>query len=363
MRLLAVNVDLGERSYPIYIGSGLMDTIGEVLAPHISGRQLCIVTNETIAPLYLEKLESQLVGYNLVTHILPDGEQFKTLTVLDTIFERLLSKGMGRGVTLLALGGGVVGDMTGFAAACFMRGVQFIQIPTTLLAQVDSSVGGKTAVNHAMGKNMLGAFHQPNCVVIDVDTLESLPERELSAGLAEVIKYGLIIDKDFFSWLMANIEKLVKRDSATLIEAIKVSCGVKAQVVAQDEKEKGLRALLNLGHTFGHALEAHYQYKRLLHGEAVAIGTCMAMRFSIAQGRLEEKDFVRVTELFSRAGLPVSTDEYIDADVLIKFMQVDKKAEDGDVRLIVLNAIGKSELINASDSDQLRAAIEYCMPH
>ena len=271
-----VTVALGQRSYPIFIGEQLL-TQQSCFAPYLAGRQVCIVTNDTVAPLYLSALEQTLTGSDITTVVLPDGEQFKTLTTLEIIFDRLLAARHTRNTTLIALGGGVIGDMTGFAAACYQRGVAFIQVPTTLLAQVDSSVGGKTAVNHARGKNMIGAFHQPRAVVIDTTTLATLPPREFAAGLAEVIKYGLIVDAGFFDWLERSMPALLARDAPAIAHAIKISCMAKASVVEFDETESGMRAILNLGHTFGHAIETATGYSQWLHGEAIAVGMIMAV--------------------------------------------------------------------------------------
>ena len=297
-------VELGERSYPIYIGPGLLGR-ADLLRPHIPGRQVLVVSNETVAPLYLEQAEAMLAGLQHAAVILPDGEQYKTLEVLNRVFDALLEQRFGRNCTLIALGGGVIGDMTGFAAACYQRGVHFIQIPTTLLAQVDSSVGGKTGVNHPLGKNMIGAFYQPRCVLADTDTLNTLPDRELSAGLAEVIKYGLIRDLPFLEWLEAHLEELLERQPAALVYAIEQSCRNKAEIVAADERESGLRALLNLGHTFGHAIETGMGYGLWLHGEAVAAGIRMAADLSARLGWLQPDELERVIELLRRARLPV----------------------------------------------------------
>lgn len=272
-----LKVDLGERSYPIYIGEGLLDQ-PELLAPHIAGRQVAIVSNETVAPLYLERLSKTLGAYSVLPVVLPDGEAHKNWETLQLIFDGLLTARHDRRTTVVALGGGVIGDMAGFAAACYQRGVDFIQVPTTLLSQVDSSVGGKTGINHPLGKNMVGAFYQPNAVLIDTTSLKTLPARELSAGLAEVIKYGLICDKPFLAWLEDNMQALRALDPVALTEAIRRSCAAKAAVVGADERESGVRATLNLGHTFGHAIETHMGYGVWLHGEAVAAGTVMALR-------------------------------------------------------------------------------------
>ncbi len=339
MKINSLNVDLGERAYPIHIGSGLLGR-PDLVIPHLAGRQLLIVSNETVAPLYLARTRALFAGFNVEEVILPDGEQYKTLDVLNTIFDALLEKHCDRRVTLVALGGGVVGDMTGFAAACYQRGVAFIQIPTTLLAQVDSSVGGKTGVNHPLGKNMIGAFHQPRCVLIDTDTLDTLPDCELSAGLAEVIKYGLIRDPAFFAWLEENMDALLARDKAALAEAIERSCRNKAEVVAADEREGGVRALLNLGHTFGHAIETGMGYGAWLHGEGVAAGMLMAAALSARLGWLSAAELARIEALLLRARLPVRGPRDLSTERMLELMAVDKKAQDGQVRLVLLRALG-----------------------
>jgi 3-dehydroquinate synthase len=344
MRIMKkLQVDLAERSYPIFIGDGLYNNIA-LWGEFIKSKQVLIVTNDKIAPLYLERLENGLTAYNVATVILPDGEQFKTLASVNTIFEKLLTVQFGRHATIIALGGGVVGDMGGFAAACYKRGIPFIQIPTTLLAQVDSSVGGKTGVNHALGKNMIGAFYQPQCVIADTEVLSTLDDRQLSAGLAEVIKYGLIRDPDFFEWLEGNIPALLKRDKEALAFAIERSCFNKAQVVTEDEFESGVRATLNLGHTFGHAIETGVGYGEYLHGEAVAIGTCLAADLSRAKGWLTDADVVRIETIFKAARLPINPPEAMDAARFMDLMAVDKKNVDGDIRLILLKRIGEAAL-------------------
>lgn len=337
----SLQVALGDRAYPIYIGQGLLDDPGWY-QPHIRGRQVMIVTNETVAPLYLAQVTQALTGYQVARVILPDGEQYKTLEVWNLIFDGLLSHRFGRDCTLIALGGGVVGDMAGFAAACYQRGVAFIQVPTTLLAQVDSSVGGKTGVNHPLGKNMIGAFHQPGAVIIDTDTLDTLPEREIAAGLAEVIKYGLIRDPAFFDWLEARMPALVARDSEALAEAIERSCQNKAEVVAADERESGQRALLNLGHTFGHAIETGMGYGVWLHGEAVGAGMCLAADLSHRLGWLAASDRARARALIAAAGLPVAPPPELTPQTFRDLMAVDKKVQDGRLRLVLLQGIGSS---------------------
>jgi 3-dehydroquinate synthase len=352
-----LNVDLGERAYPIYIGPGLLAD-AEIYRRHLGARQVMVVTNETVAPLYLDRVLKALSGFQVREVILPDGEQYKTLEVLNRVFDALLTHRYDRRCCLLALGGGVVGDMTGFAAACYQRGVSFVQAPTTLLAQVDSSVGGKTGVNHPLGKNMIGAFHQPLCVIADTDSLGTLPERELSAGLAEVIKYGLIDDPEFFAWLEANMEPLRARDPDALALAIERSCRDKAAVVAADEREAGRRALLNLGHTFGHAIETGVGYGEWLHGEAVATGMCMAADLSHRLGWITEGDRRRILDLVARAGLPVAPPAGIGADRFLELMAVDKKVLDGRLRLVLLKGIGQAIVTDGFPAAALRATLE-----
>jgi 3-dehydroquinate synthase len=339
MKTLTVN--LGVRSYPIHIGQGLLRT-PELLAEHIRGRQVMVVTNETIAPLYLDGIRELLDDFDLASVILPDGEQYKTIETLNSVFTGLLEHRFNRHCTLVALGGGVIGDITGFAAACYQRGVAFLQVPTTLLAQVDSSVGGKTGVNHLLGKNMIGAFHQPGCVVIDTDTLDTLDQRQLAAGLAEVIKYGLIHDAGFFTWLEQNIERLRARDKQSLAYAIERSCSIKAEIVAADERESGRRALLNLGHTFGHAIETGTGYGNWLHGEAIAAGMLMAADLSARHEWLSRPDVARIENLLRRAGLPTSPPEAMDEVQFMELMAIDKKVVDGGLRLVLLKAIGSA---------------------
>jgi 3-dehydroquinate synthase len=346
-------VDLGERSYPIYIGDGLLAR-GDLLRSHIGGRQAMIVTNDTVAPLYLHKVQAAVAGLQCHTVVLPDGEQYKTWEVLNRVFDALLENRCDRRVTVIALGGGVIGDIAGFAAACYQRGVPFIQIPTTLLAQVDSSVGGKTGVNHPLGKNMIGAFHQPNCVLIDTATLNTLSDRELSAGLAEVIKYGLIRDVAFLEWLEENMDILLSRDEAAEAEAIARSCRNKAEVVAADERESGVRALLNLGHTFGHAIETGVGYGVWLHGEAVAAGMCMAAALSARLGWISAADVARVETIVRRARLPVRAPASLDPDRMLEVMAVDKKAREGMIRLVLLKAIGEAVVTADYDPVMLR---------
>ena len=336
-----LTVDLGERSYPIYIGPGLL-TQAELFRRHLAGQQVAIVTNETVAPLYLGSLQQALDGLQVATVILPDGESFKTWETLQLIFDGLLQARHDRKTTIIALGGGVVGDMAGFAAACYQRGVDFIQVPTTLLSQVDSSVGGKTGINHPLGKNMVGAFYQPSAVVIDTSVLASLPSRELSAGLAEVIKYGLICDPDFLAWLEEHIEELRALRSAVVIEAIERSCAAKARVVGADERESGLRAILNLGHTFGHAIETHMGYGVWLHGEAVAAGTAMALEMSTRLGWISAAERDRGIRLLQRAGLPVVPPAEMTPQDFLEHMAVDKKVLAGRLRLVLLRRLGEA---------------------
>jgi 3-dehydroquinate synthase len=342
MKVLHVELDQN-RNYPIYIGSGLLNQ-AELLRQHIRSKQVLIVSNETIAPLYLATLQAALGDYQVETVILPDGEQYKNLAHLEKIFDQLLAKKFSRNATLIALGGGVIGDMGGFAAACYQRGIVFIQIPTTLLAQVDSSVGGKTGVNHPLGKNMIGAFYQPQCVIADADVLDTLDDRQLAAGLAEVIKYGLIRDAEFLDWLEANMPRLLARDKAALAYAIERSCVNKAEVVGEDEFESGVRATLNLGHTFGHAIETGSGYGHYLHGEAVAIGTCFAADLSRRLGWLNDTDVERVIKIFQAANLPVTPPAEMSTEQYVDLMAVDKKNVDGKIRVILLEAIGKASL-------------------
>lgn len=338
-----LQVDLQDRAYPIYIGSDLLQQ-ADLLTRHIRSKQVLIVTNETIAPLYLQTVKNSLQDFVVETVILPDGEQFKTLQYIEKIFDHLLEKKFSRNSTLLALGGGVIGDMGGFAAACYQRGIAFIQIPTTVLAQVDSSVGGKTGVNHPLGKNMIGAFYQPDCVIADTSVLATLDDRQLSAGIAEVIKYGLIRDIEFFDWLEQNMNVLLSRDNDALAFAIERSCQNKAEVVAEDEFESGVRATLNLGHTFGHAIETGLGYGQYLHGEAVAIGTCLAADLSRRLGWLSEQDVARIIAIFKQANLPTESPKAMTPEKYIDLMAVDKKNIDGQIRVILLEALGKATL-------------------
>ena len=340
MQTLTVN--LNERSYPIHIGENLIHQPALIL-PHLAQKRVAIVTNTTVAPLYLETLVAglQLNDVQVVPIVLPDGEAYKNFESLNQIFDALLTHRCERKTTLIALGGGVIGDLTGFAAATYLRGVPFIQVPTTLLSQVDSSVGGKTGINHPLGKNMIGAFYQPKLVLADITTLNTLPDRELSSGLAEVIKYGLIRDLSFFEWLEQNIEKLVARDAAALSYAIKRSCENKAEVVAADEHESGQRALLNLGHTFGHAIENGMGYGNWLHGEAVAAGTMLAAEVSERMGWINHNDVTRIRNLFIKANLPVNAPN-LGADTYLDLMGLDKKVEGGKMRFILFKQIGEA---------------------
>lgn len=358
-----LQVDLGTRSYPIYIGQHLLEE-SQYLMPYIQGEQVLVVSNETVAPLYLDKVLTALQDKTtkslsqVASVILPDGESYKTLEILNHIFDSLITQRFDRQTTLIALGGGVVGDITGFAAACYQRGVPFIQIPTTLLAQVDSSVGGKTGVNHPLGKNMIGAFHQPQCVVIDTDTLHTLDDRQLRAGLAEVVKYGLINDADFFDWLEAHAMDLLARDPKALQFAIARACRNKADIVAQDEREAGIRAWLNLGHTFGHAIETGAGYGHYLHGEAVAIGMCLAAQLSVYLGWLTEAAQHRIVALIKRMALPTDLPQNLSPETLLNLMQVDKKVRQGRIRFVLLQAIGKAQLTDDYAPDLLQKTLQ-----
>lgn len=354
-----LTVDLADRSYPIYIGKAIFNNT-QLLRTHIVGAQVCVITNETVAPLYLASLLAALESYHVDTVILPDGEAFKTLDTLNQIFDGLLNARHNRTTTLIALGGGVVGDMTGFAAACYQRGVNFIQVPTTLLSMVDSSVGGKTGVNHPLGKNMIGAFYQPRCVLADTELLQTLPARELSAGIAEVIKYGLISDYDFFQWLEANIDALVAADREALAYAVERSCKNKADVVAEDEHEGGIRAILNFGHTFGHAIETAQGYGNWLHGEAVAAGMVMASDLSWRRGAISLDELERIKSLLQRAGLPISAPADMTADQFKSLMGVDKKVLDGRLRLVLLGGMGQAIVTSDIEPDLLAQTFEAC---
>ncbi len=350
---LRVEIDLGDRSYPIWVGTALIDN-PESLANLPKGSAAMVVTNSTVQPLYADALMRCLVGHYPQVHLvtLPDGEEFKTWQTLNLIFDALLNHQCDRKTVLFALGGGVVGDMTGFAAASYMRGVPFVQVPTTLLSQVDSSVGGKTGINHPLGKNMVGAFYQPQLVLCDLGMLTTLPSRELRAGLAEVIKYGPIADPEFLNWIEANVEALLQRDVAALTYAVKRSCEIKAWVVSKDERESGLRAILNFGHTFGHAIEAGMGYGTWLHGEAVGCGMVMAARLSLALDMIDAGYLERLTRLITKAGLPTTApilDKEDNAGRYLELMRVDKKAEAGDIRFIVIDSRGNATLRTAPD--------------
>ena len=352
-----LKVELANRSYPIHIGRNLISDTSLIL-PHLKRKHVAIVTNTTVAPLYLEKLGQALqsAGVKVTPIILPDGEAYKNAETLNTIYDVLLQNRCERSTTLIALGGGVIGDLTGYAAATYLRGVPFIQVPTTLLSQVDSSVGGKTGNNHPLGKNMIGAFYQPQLVLADIDTLQTLPAREFSAGMAEVIKYGLIRDADFFDWLEVNIASLMKLDEQMLSYAIYRSCQNKAEVVARDEHEQGERALLNLGHTFGHAIENAMGYGVWLHGEAVAAGTMMAADLSQRAGWLTATEIARMQNIFKAANLPIAAPN-LGVERYLDLMGLDKKVENGKIRLILQQSIGKSLITSDYDVEKLRATL------
>ena len=355
-----LNVELGDKSYPIYIGIDLL-SMKSLFVDQIQGRQVMIVTNKTIAPLYLDKLTSILDGFNVQSVILPDGEEFKKLETLNKVFDALLEAKFDRTSTLIALGGGVIGDITGFAAASYQRGVGFIQVPTTLLSQVDSSVGGKTGINHELGKNMIGAFYQPKAVIIDVNTLDTLSNQEFSAGMAEVIKYGLLGNADFLSMLEANIESIMARKKDLIIEVIFNCCQDKARIVELDEFEKGKRALLNLGHTFGHGIENAFGYGNYLHGEAVSIGMVMAAKLSKDEGNLSHEETLRVESILSKADLPISINKPIDSETLITAMSLDKKSIDGKIRLVLLKSLGDSYLTDSySNENFMKVVNSFC---
>ena len=349
-------VELGERRYPIFIGSDLDPNA--LLEPYIHGRQVMIVSNETVAPLYLARYVAAIeaLGKTVATCILPDGEKYKNIEHLNLIFDALLASGLNRDCTVLALGGGVIGDMAGFASSCFQRGVYFIQVPTTLLSQVDSSVGGKTGINHPLGKNMIGAFQQPQVVLADMSQLKTLPARELSAGLAEVIKYALLGDTDFLTWLEQHIDDLVQGDEAALAEAVYRSCAHKARIVANDEKEQGERALLNLGHTFGHAIESYLGYGEWLHGEAVATGMVMAADLSQRMGWISAEDLTRTKNIIQRANLPIVCPQ-IPLDDFLAYMAHDKKVLNGQLRLVLMQAVGQAIITKTFDVELMKQAI------
>lgn len=351
-----LRIALGERSYPILIGKGLLrDTA--LLSEHIKARNLLIVTNEVVAPLYLDTLRCSLTDKRINDIVLPDGEHTKSLDTLSKVFDALVAARLNRDAAVVALGGGVVGDMAGFAAACYQRGIDYIQIPTTLLSQVDSAVGGKTAVNHPGGKNLIGAFHQPRCVIADTDVLNTLPDRELRAGLAEVIKYGLIRDPAFFCWLEANARNLLARDSDALTYAIRRSCEIKAEVVGIDEREQGLRAILNLGHTFGHAIENALGYGEWLHGEAVAAGMVLAADMSRRVGWFGDADYQRAVRLLDAVGLPIKAPR-IGAEKARELMGMDKKVLSGQLRLVLLQGLGNAVITADYPAEILQATLQ-----
>lgn len=358
-----VTVQLAERSYSIDIGSGVLASAHQF----IDVKEIMVVSDDRVAPLYLQPLLDQLATHSpqarVLSHVIPAGEASKRLDSVEAIWSTLMTERFSRKCLLVALGGGVIGDMTGFAAACYQRGVDFVQIPTTLLAQVDSSVGGKTAVNHPQGKNMIGAFHQPARVLIDTDTLNTLPPREWSAGLAEVIKYGALGDVEFLQWLERNMDALMRRETAAVTEAIRVSCQMKADIVAEDEREGGARALLNFGHTFGHAIEAHEQYKGLLHGEAVAVGMCLASRLSVAMGWDSEQWSQRLMGLIQAAQLPVAPPSGMTPSDFMHHMGLDKKVESGQWRLVLPRPMGQAVITSDFDPQLLADCLaQACTP-
>jgi len=358
MKLL--NVKLEERSYPIYIGQNLLSD-STLLCNYISGKQVMLVSNDIVSPLYLEQVKSTLSqgGKSVDQVILPDGEVHKNLTTLNLIFDGLLSGKHARDTCIVALGGGVVGDMAGFAASCYQRGVEFIQIPTTLLSQVDSSVGGKTAVNHELGKNMIGAFYQPKAVFIDIDCLKTLPAREFAAGMSEVIKYGIMWDKTFYQWLKLNRSEINALDTDVLISMIETCCSIKADVVAQDEHEHSVRALLNLGHTFGHAIESEQGYGVWLHGEAVAAGTVIAAKVSQLLGHIDAAEFEDIKSIFNLFDLPVCKPKSMKYDAFMEHMAVDKKVLAGKLRFVLPIGIGRAEVISGIENNMLEHAIDH----
>jgi len=358
-----LQVKLKDHSYPIYIGNGVLSK-SDLIQPFIKSKKVMVVTNETVAPLYLQTLRNTIVAAGVADNdnqflILPDGERFKNIEVLNTIFDALLKNNFSRQSVLIALGGGVVGDLTGFAAACYQRGINFIQVPTTLLAQVDSSVGGKTGINHALGKNMIGAFHQPMAVLSDTDTLGTLDQRQLIAGVAEVIKYGLICDSEFYSWLENNIEQVLELNHADLVYLIERSCLNKANVVQRDEKENNIRAILNFGHTFGHAIETITGYTQWLHGEGVAIGMLMAAEMSRKLGWLSDIDVKRIESLLIKAKLPTSIPEEISSEQMVAAMGLDKKVLDNKIRLVLLKSIGDATVTSEFDMKLVHESIQF----
>ncbi len=349
-------VDLGDRSYPIHIGSGLLND-SKTIRSHIKGITTATVSNDTVAPLYINQIHDLISNSTNVDIILPDGEEYKNLTTLNKIYTEMLEARCDRKTTLLALGGGVVGDVAGFASASYQRGINFIQIPTTLLSMVDSSVGGKTGVNHPLGKNMMGAFHQPQCVIIDIETLNTLDDRQLSAGIAEIIKYGYINDISFIDWLDENMEKLLARDPDALTYAIYHSCEHKAKIVAADEKEAGQRALLNLGHTFGHAIETGMGYGKWLHGEAISAGMVMAAELSKEHGWISATDVKSIRALLKKAKLPVDPPKEISAQQFSGLMSIDKKVQDGVLHLVLMKSLGESFISSDFNQDALNRVL------
>lgn len=352
-----LTVALGERAYPIYIESGLL-TANSPLTQHIKSKRVCIVSNDIVYPLYGDKLTALLSDYDVDHIVLPDGEAEKSLENFNAIMSHLLANHHGRDTTLIALGGGVIGDICGFAAACYQRGVDFIQVPTTLLSQVDSSVGGKTAINHPLGKNMVGAFYQPKAVLIDIDSLATLPDREFAAGMAEVIKYGILGDGKFFEWLEQNQAKITAKDQQILAVMIERCCQCKAEIVAQDEKEAGLRALLNLGHTFGHAIEAEQGYGQWLHGEAVGAGMVLAAELAVNKELLTSSELCRIIELIKTFSLPIKAPEDMGYESFLKHMKLDKKNLAGKLRFILPTAIGTSEMRDDISEQELKQLLE-----
>ncbi|GAB2677464.1 3-dehydroquinate synthase [Aliiglaciecola aliphaticivorans] len=348
-----IRVELGERSYPINIDSDLL-TSKSSFEEHVKSNKVIVVTNDVVKPLYLNSLLSALEGLDVSVVCLPDGEQHKNLTQFDAVTTQLLEQHAARDTTLIALGGGVIGDLTGFVAACFQRGIPFIQVPTTLLSQVDSSVGGKTAVNHPLGKNMIGAFYQPQCVVIDIDTLKTLPAREFAAGMAEVIKYGIIYDAEFFQWLEENAQGLKDLSPEHLKFVVKRCCEIKAEIVSKDEKEHGIRALLNLGHTFGHAIEAEQGYGNWLHGEAVGCGMVLAAKAAFKKNWISKSDLDRMIALIKLFELPVEAPEHMNYDIFMQHMQHDKKVLSGAIRFIIPTAIGEAVVTKEVEQDILQ---------
>lgn len=351
-----VRIDLGERSYDVDIGAGVLD--GPALRAAVAGAQVAVVTNETVGPLYVQRILAALDGLDVQVLTLPDGERHKNLATYQRVIDFLMSARHNRTTTLMALGGGVIGDITGFAAATFQRGVNYVQIPTTLLAQVDSSVGGKTAVNHPDGKNMIGAFYQPSLVIADTDVLSSLPDRELKAGIAEVVKYGVIDDVEFFNWLEDNADALLARDEAALAYVVQRSVEIKAKIVAQDERESGLRAILNFGHTFGHAIETLTSYDEFLHGEAVAVGMVLASAMSVRTRGLAPHSHARLKALIQRFDLPYTLPGNLTSDAILHAMGMDKKVVDGELRLILANDIGSVDIVSVADTSDVVQVLE-----